>query len=147
VALANPFDADVTLAPGLFGLPALRGTITDTHFRGRDRMGRLLAFMARIAAGGSSGRVRGIGVDEQTALLVDENGAGSVIGSGAVYVLDASAPAARCAPNEPLLFEGVAVRRLRAGDSVNLAAGTGGGQSYRVTAKLGAVDSTTGEVY
>ena len=55
----------------------------------RDRMGRDLAFMCRIYCNGWSLLPRTISVDEQTALLIDENGNGTVVGNGAVYFMEA----------------------------------------------------------
>ena len=53
--------------------PWMRGVVTDTHFEQRDRMGRLVAFVARIARAGwarddkqPKGRkgVLGVGISE-----------------------------------------------------------------------------------
>ena len=35
-------------SPGFLDLPLMNDIITDSHFAQRDRMGRLLAFMARL---------------------------------------------------------------------------------------------------
>ena len=51
-ALANPFDERVQIGEDFLKIPALRGAITDTHFVKRDRMRRLLTFMARILEDG-----------------------------------------------------------------------------------------------
>src|SRR6185437_14221293 len=59
-ALANPFDAQVVLVRNFLRIPALRGLITDSHFHNRDRLGRLLAFMARILQSGDVATVRGV---------------------------------------------------------------------------------------
>ncbi len=86
-ALANPFDRAVTIDPlntsskkfvqnGPFlNVASLGKTITDSHFNTRDRLGRLFSFMARIGngcAGGvvNAGDVVGMGIDEETALLI-----------------------------------------------------------------------------
>ena len=50
LALADPFQFQVVITHGFLENPALADTITDTHFVTRDRMGRLLVFMARILA-------------------------------------------------------------------------------------------------
>ncbi|MBP7703666.1 MAG: cyanophycinase [Caulobacter sp.] len=70
---------DLHMAPGL-GL--VRDVIIDQHFAERGRIGRLLGAVAE------SPRVLGIGVDEDTAAVVNGE-AFTVIGSGAVYVVDA----------------------------------------------------------
>jgi cyanophycinase len=70
---------DLHMAPGL-GL--VRDVIIDQHFAERGRIGRLLGAVAQ------SPRVLGVGIDEDTAILLlgDEF---EVLGSGAVYVVDA----------------------------------------------------------
>ena len=72
---------DLHMAPGL-GL--IRDVIIDQHFAERGRFGRLLGAVAH------NPRVLGIGIDEDTAALVEE-GRLQVIGDGAVYVVDGTA--------------------------------------------------------
>ena len=68
--------------------PWMHGVITDTHFFQRDRMGRLVAFVARIAQAGWAAAdnqtthqtgVLGIGISEHTAVLVDASSLWHVI--------------------------------------------------------------------
>jgi cyanophycinase len=68
----------VQMAPGL-GL--FRGVIIDQHFAERGRLGRLLGAVCL------NPKNLGIGIDEQTAVVV-ERGRFYVLGSGAVYVVD-----------------------------------------------------------
>lgn len=78
VALANPFDAGVTLESDFLHYRWLEDVITDTHFSARHRLGRLIAFIVRLNRGAETHdgahRIFGVGVDEHTALLVDANG-------------------------------------------------------------------------
>jgi cyanophycinase len=67
-----------TMIPGL-GL--LRGVLIDQHFAQRGRMMRLLAAVAQNPA------LFGIGIDEDTAVVV-EGPVVSVIGAGSVYLVD-----------------------------------------------------------
>lgn len=67
------------LAPGL---GFISGVIIDQHFAERGRMGRLLG------AVGQNPRLLGIGIDEDTALVFRGHHDASVIGSGAVYIID-----------------------------------------------------------
>jgi cyanophycinase len=79
-ALANPFNSDVTLAENFVSsassLPLLNNTIVDTHFITRDRTGRMVAFLADLANPASpdafspNHQPMGIGINEQTALLI-----------------------------------------------------------------------------
>ena len=73
VALANPYDAGVTLESDFLHFKNLESVITDTHFSKRHRLGRLIAFVARLQKE-SDKNIAGIGVDEKTALLVDGDG-------------------------------------------------------------------------
>jgi len=70
---------DLHMAPGL-GL--VRDVIIDQHFAERGRIGRLLGAVAE------SPRVLGVGIDEDTAAVLEAD-TFRVIGSGAVYVVDA----------------------------------------------------------
>lgn len=70
----------VHMAPGLGLLP---GVIIDQHFAQRGRIGRLLGAIVQ------NPRLLGIGIDENTAIVV-KNGKFTVIGSGAVYIVDGS---------------------------------------------------------
>jgi cyanophycinase len=72
---------DLNMAPGL-GL--IHNVVIDQHFAERGRMGRLLGAVAQ------NPRVLGIGIDEDTAIIVEELKHFTVIGSGAVYVVDGS---------------------------------------------------------
>jgi cyanophycinase len=86
-ALKNPFNRYMTIDPlntasnkfvqkgSFLNIPSLAKVITDPHLNTRDRLGRLFAFVARIGNGCSGGvehfgSVVGMGIDEETALLV-----------------------------------------------------------------------------
>jgi cyanophycinase len=69
---------DLHMAPGM-GL--VRDVIIDQHFAERGRFGRLIGAVAH------NPRVLGMGIDEDTAAVV-EGDEFTVIGSGAVYVVD-----------------------------------------------------------
>jgi cyanophycinase-like exopeptidase len=69
----------LNMAPGL-GLIA--GVIIDQHFAERGRMGRLLGAVAQ------NPRILGIGIDEDTAIIVENEQTFRVMGSGAIYVVD-----------------------------------------------------------
>ena len=76
--LADPFHHDVSLSTDFFRWPALKGMITDTHFHQRDRFGRLVVFLARSFDGKA---IYGIGVDEDTSVIVTADRKGKVIGT------------------------------------------------------------------
>lgn len=116
-ALSNPYDRRLTLDRDFItSVPGLGNTIADAHLVTRDRMGRLMAFLARIIKDAWVARpddARGIGVDEQTAVVVDD-GVGTVMGSGAAYFLRPSIAATTIQAKTPLTFTSVRVDRLRA---------------------------------
>lgn len=115
-ALADPYDKRITLSTTFItGLPGLAGTTTDTHFHVRDRMGRLVTFLARTIREGLAGLdvVRGIGVDEKTAVVADD-GIATVVGSGAAYFLRPTQAADTIAAKTPLAFRNVQVHKVAA---------------------------------
>ena len=67
-ALRNPYNRRVCLEKEFLDMPNMGGKITDSHFVARDRMGRLVTFLARIVQDGWATEARGIGIDEKTAL-------------------------------------------------------------------------------
>ncbi len=114
-ALANPFNRQVVIARDLFGIPILRGIITDTHFDTRKREGRLLVFMARILASGQTKTIHGIGVDEKTAVLVDADGRARVVGHGEADFFEASDKPEQCLAGKPLTFSLISFDPVHAG--------------------------------
>ena len=96
-ALADPFNRYMSFERDFATVPHLTGVIGDPHFYARDRMGRDLAFLCRVYAAGWSNAPRGISVDEETALLIDANGQGTVVGNGSVYFLQAPGAPQSCA--------------------------------------------------
>lgn len=86
--LADPYNKYVTLGHDDFlAAPNLQNTITDSHYSQRDRQGRHVAFLARMMKDWAIPGVKGIGVDEETAVCVDENGIGRVFGINQAYFL------------------------------------------------------------
>ncbi|NJD31146.1 MAG: cyanophycinase [Gammaproteobacteria bacterium] len=143
-ALADPFTKYLTLTRDFAAVQSLQGTIGDSHFAARDRMGRDLAFLCRIAANGWSGMPRSIAVDEETALLVDGRGGASVAGNGKVYFIKAPGPAEVCQPSTPLTYRNVEVYRISAPNgSFDLGRWSGrNGAAYKVSAEAGVLGST-----
>jgi len=77
----SPLVSGPEMAPGL---ALMTGVIIDSHFAERGRLGRLLGAVAL------NPRNIGIGIDEDTAIIVEENSSFRVLGSGAVYMVDGS---------------------------------------------------------
>jgi len=140
--LPDPFHKTVTLERTFLDIPLLRGTITDTHFDTRDRMGRLMVFMARILASDGMPQLHAIAVDEKGAVDLEPDGSAHVVGTRAAYFLTAHPPA-KIAPKEPLNFGPVEVYRLLKYGSFDVKSWQGtGGEGYELTAKDGRITSS-----
>jgi hypothetical protein len=48
IVLKNPFDDTMSFGRHFLHMPIMKNIITDTHFRQYDRIGRSMAFLARI---------------------------------------------------------------------------------------------------
>ncbi len=81
-AMKNPLGGGVTLVGDFLHLPQLSQVITDSHFAIRERWGRLLVFVGRLASERHDAGITGIGIDEQAALCVEANGRGRVYANG-----------------------------------------------------------------
>lgn len=95
IALRDPFDDRITLERDFLRLELLRGVITDSHFMPRRRLGRSLAFLARLQEL-SPPRLLGLGIDEQTALCLEPDGTGRVhtqAPDGAAWLMVPTRPA------------------------------------------------------
>lgn len=105
---------DLHLAPGLGLIPSV---IIDQHFAERGRIGRLLGSIA------TNPRMLGIGIDEDTA-IVRHDGHFSVIGSGAVYIVDGCnvthSNITEAEPESILSIFNVTLHILSSGDNFNL---------------------------
>jgi cyanophycinase-like exopeptidase len=97
-------------------MPVLANTVTDSHLVSRDRLGRLVTFMARTIVDGWVGveQARAIGVGGRAALLI-EDGVARVAGDGAVYLLrPRDAEPVTCGDDASMPFGSVEVHRLDA---------------------------------
>ena len=105
---------DLHMAPGLGLMPHI---IIDQHFAERGRIGRLLGAVAQ------NPRVLGVGVDEDTAMLVT-GATFSVLGSGAVTVVDGAGVThsniAEARPERTLSMHDVRLHVLATGDGFDL---------------------------
>ncbi len=139
-ALADPYGNKVTISRDFLRIPLLAGVITDTHFVKRDRMGRLLVFLARILQDGWAAKVRAIAVEQDAAVLLEPDGQAKVIGSGPAYFLEAKNSPALCKRRAPLSFSGITVHRAPSGASFNVKDWKGtGGDDYQLSVVNGEV--------
>lgn len=122
-AIANPYRSSMLFSTGFLDLPLMQGIITDTHFAQRDRMGRLLAFMARLRQDGTAPSIIGLGIDEATSMFIDRNGVGYVDGTGAAFVLHEESDTLRTQvrAGQPLVYCNIKRSKLTAGQRYTFA--------------------------
>lgn len=153
-ALNDPYYEGVTLERSFLDLPGMSNIITDQHLQERDRIGRTLAFMARLQQDGWTAQARAIAADRETAVHFDPATNIATVHATAdhetpyVYFMRSASAPEQCVAGEPLIMRGVEVYRLGSDGSFNLATWQGsGGIQYELSAENGAVQSSRGEVY
>lgn len=148
--LKNPFHENVTLGRWMFKFGLLENVITDTHFRDRDRMGRLLVFMARLSKRGWSSFPRAIAVDEEAALGVSNSGQAQLFAAitDHAYMLEAGRIPSFCERARPLTFEKISVQRLGKGSSFDLTSWSGQNVlNYELSVRDGLISSSIDSIY
>ena len=115
--LLDPFHVDVNLSRGFFDWPGMRGVITATHFQQSDRLGRLLVFLSRSWKGKP---LTGLGVSEGTVALVDNKGAGIVLGAGPVHLIGVDNAPQRLERGTPLEHRGYKIWRFEKKETFDL---------------------------
>jgi cyanophycinase len=119
-ALADPYDKRVSLTKDFFLWKYMEGTITDQHFVERDRMGRLLVFLARLIQDGVTDAVLSVAVDAKTSVVIDQNGIATVLGAGPAYFILADHPPEICKPQTPLTYKNYKFWRRNSGETFDL---------------------------
>ena len=121
-ALTDPYE-DLLFTDNLFQWSALKGTIVDTHFYQDRRMGRGMTFVARLVRDGISDRALVIGIDEETSLVIDQQGIARVMTDdedGSVYFILGDHQPKVCEPGTPLSFSDYKIWRVRNGEIFDL---------------------------
>ena len=102
-----PKKSNITMAPGM---GFLEGVIIDQHFNQRGRIGRLLGAVAQNPS------TLGLGIDENTAIIVNDRNEIDVIGSGVLTIVDGKdisyTNISEQYPHEPLAITDVKVHIL-----------------------------------
>ncbi|MFC5370982.1 cyanophycinase [Brevundimonas faecalis] len=119
-ALKDPMGSEVTMVRDFLDMPYLAHVVTDTHFAVRDRLGRLIAFVAQTRATDDPQAV-GLGVDEDGALCVEANGVGRFFtaSSGYVWLVQPEGPPF-AAPGKPLDYPAVRVTGMGVEGEIDL---------------------------
>lgn len=116
-SIMDPNNSYIKLANDF--LPFFNGFIFDTHFTIRARAGRLLAFMANWDFNYNE-QLIGVGVDEMTAMCVDENKIGTAYGIGTVNIYKSKSENTFSQNNTKLLADSVQLIQLLQGCSIDL---------------------------
>src|SRR3569833_1881417 len=152
-ALADPYGPRISFADGFLDIPILKAIITDTHFARRDRMGRLLVFLARLnepgKSSGSPQRVRGIGVQERAAVLLEPEGKAHVVGYGPAYFIEADRASGVLQKGKPLTYGPFVVQKVAPGANFYIKSWAGDAISYKLSVEAGKIRSTqtANEIY
>ncbi|WP_226702634.1 Type 1 glutamine amidotransferase-like domain-containing protein [Microbulbifer elongatus] len=138
-AVSDLCHENINVSTGFLSTSIMQGVIVDTHFAERDRMGRLMAFMAGLPSG-----IHGIGVDEATSIFFTADGSGVVDGAGSVYVLQEDAQTSRTQAqcDLPVIYEDVLRYKLGEFDQFNILNG-----SSNVAPKRIGIDGRSGNFY
>ncbi|WP_294331664.1 cyanophycinase [uncultured Sphingomonas sp.] len=118
-ALADPAGPAVTLVTGFLHLPRMAHVVTDTHFSVRDRLGRLIAFVAKAQQ--ADPHAVGLGVDEGAALCVEADGTARLHTppGGHAWLVQPQAPAV-LRPGQPLDWSGVRITGIGPDGAIDL---------------------------
>jgi cyanophycinase-like exopeptidase len=113
IAMSNPFDPGMTLEDDFLHFRGLEQVITDSHFSARCRLGRLIAFLARLNEGRGT-KIYGVGIDEHTALVLDASGVGHLLpGSlGSAWVVRLPKRTQTLSRGQPLSIADINLQRL-----------------------------------
>ena len=154
-AMADPFGPRISLTDNFLEIPIMKGIITDTHFKRRDRMGRLLVFLARLNEPEGKPlpppglKIRGIGVDERAAVLLEPDGRAHVIGDGPAYFIDRKHADEPLEPGKPLTFGPFEVQKVAPGGNFYLKSWAGEAITYKLSVENGRIRSSqnANEIY
>jgi cyanophycinase len=101
------------------GLGLLVNVVVDQHFEQRTRLGRLLAVVAQ------SPSLIGLGLDEDTAAIIDANDVLEVVGRGSVTIVDGSdvsTDAHQASGHKPMMVSNARLHSLPSGYRFDLRA-------------------------
>ena len=154
-AMVDPLGPRISLTRKFVEIPILKGIIIDTHFARRDRMGRLLVFLARLnepdgkSVPSNAPKVRGIGVEERVAVLLEPDGRAHVVGYGAAYFIDADHGSGALPKGKPLTYGPFTVQKVASGTDFYIKSWAGDAITYTLSVEAGKIHSTqtANEIY
>ena len=152
--LGDPYNADLTLARDFLVLPWMQNIITDQHLQERHRIGRTIAFLARLVQDGWTGQGRAIAADRETAVHLDPaTGMARVFATAEhetpfAYFMRTTGKPELCAAGKPLTYENIEVYRIGPGGSFDIGKWQGeGGIGYVLGAEDGKLVSSRDSAY
>ena len=146
--LSDPHHPRATLINDFLDIPLLEETLLESHLMQHDRIGRMAGFLSRVHQSGWSNQPRGIGLQSETALLVEPNGWATVIGGDSAmrptaYFLKLGKAPKVCVPGEPLCGAVIQVQRVRPGELFNLRNWSGPtADSFQISVRHGSLRSS-----
>jgi len=158
--LNDPYNKNVSLRYDFLKSQFLLRTVTDTHFAERDRMGRIVTFVARVLQD-TGAPAYGIACDEATAIMIPKSGIARVATGGtgnsevdfpafsAYFFVPTENPTV-CKKDTPLTFQNLRVYRLTHGDQFDFNTWTSSsGHSYIIDATNGIMTTkgNNGHIY
>jgi cyanophycinase len=125
-ALADPLGPAVTMVGDFLHMPYLSHVVTDTHFTARNRLGRSIAFLAKVRMQ-SDPKAIGLAIDQDSGLCVDANGIGRFFTSkaGEAWLIE-PVGMPRSTKGKPLDWAKIRITRFNSNGSIDL-------RSMRVT--------------
>lgn len=134
-ALADPLSLDITLDRDFLNLPHMAGLITDSHVVERGRLGRTVAFMARLHQDGwlratattPARPARALAIDRATAVLMERDGTATVVGANTAFFMEAAQPPQQYRAQAPLTYFPISVYKVTQGATFNFSTWTGAG--------------------
>lgn len=163
--LANPYATRIpaSFTYNFFAFDGMVPVMTDQHFEQRDRMGRLLVFLARQIQDQklpvSATSIWGVAANEETSVVVDHNGLATVMANDGVDGMVGAVPPASvdpaayfiladlargsftCQAGTPLTYNGFKVWRRLPGQTFNMASKPTANPDYTLNVVNGALSA------
>lgn len=118
-AAYNPYHSDVHLEEDLWMF--LPDVLTDSHFHSRGRLGRLIPLWAKRVQDHGNENLLGIGVGDQTALCIENDGTAICYGNASVtFIWGTDQTSVQCSPGHPVKAKNVRIDQIFHGSSWNI---------------------------
>jgi len=117
-AAYDPYHPDIHFTNDF--LQILPDVLTDSHFHPRGRLARLVPMLARRIVEYGQDSLMGVGVCDNTAIGIDKDGNGTVMGDAVVTIIYKSDDSIiDCQPGKPVTFTNIVYHQLTRGAVFN----------------------------